>query len=195
MGMEPKEVITPTIYSKEFLEAIDLIFTSKKEEEALSYLSKFKNMKAIATLSGKDSTVSTYMFLQLVPNATVLINRYVGHRKMPNHIVEELYSIAKMIGAKNIVVSELQWDAHSSLFFQIAKNYDCEVIITGLRKQEDGEWPDIIRIGDRYVTIAAPLRRWRHSDVWAYIWKHRLPVPSQYRDALPWESLQSLVLR
>ena len=190
MGMEPNYI---EMYPREYLEAISVVFLQRKEEEARQYLNRFRN-NAIATLSGKDSIVSTYMFLQLAPATPVLINRYIGRREMPSHVIEELYLIAKSIGAKEIIVSELQWDTHSSLFFQIAKFYEYDAIITGLRRQEDGEWPDIIRVGNRYVTIVAPLRRWRHSDVWSFIWKHRIPVPSAYRNALPWQSLQSLVV-
>jgi len=192
MGMESKVTI-PTTYSKEFLEAIDLVFLGKKEEQALNYLSKFKDKKVVATISGKDSTVSAHL-MSRIKRVDVLINRYIGRRKLPDAVIEELVTVAKHIGAENIIISELTWDSHSTLFHQIAKHYDYEVIVTGLRVQEDDEWPDAIRIGtNKEVIIASPLKYWKHSDVWAYIWKHQIPMPSAYRDALPWESLQSLL--
>jgi 3'-phosphoadenosine 5'-phosphosulfate sulfotransferase (PAPS reductase)/FAD synthetase len=183
-------------YPKGFLETIYHVHTLRQIERSIAYLRRVLQgvHNVVGTVSGKDSIVAVDLFVQVYGRKIpIIINRYVGHRKLPDRVIDELYSIASAL-AEDVIITEFQWGGHSNLFVQIVRYYDYDAIVTGLRRQEDGEWPDEILVNNRRVAIIAPLRRWRHSDVWAYIAKYRLPVPSAYRDALPWESLQLRVL-
>ncbi len=182
-------------YPKGFLEAIYQVHTLRQIEWSIAYLRRVLQSvsNVVATVSGKDSLAATHLFMQIHNKVPVIINRYIGRRQLPDNVVEELYAIAKSLGAEDIMVTDFQWNVHSNLFIQIARHYGYDGIVAGLRVQEDGEWPDEILVNNRRVVIIAPLRRWRHSDVWAYLLMHRLPVPSAYSRALPWESLQHVL--
>jgi 3'-phosphoadenosine 5'-phosphosulfate sulfotransferase (PAPS reductase)/FAD synthetase len=182
----------PNFYPKGYLQTIYMIYTKRKEEEALRYLERYKNNNVVATVSGKDSIVAAHLFARVKSSPPILINRYIGRRKLPDEIVNELRGIAELL-TSDIIISDLTWNGHSNLFVQIARHYNFDVIVTGLREQED-DWESVIRVGEKLVSIAAPLRRWRHSDVWAYLFTHKIPVPKIYREApVPWASLQSLI--
>ncbi len=180
-----------------FLEAIYQVFTIYQIDRSAQYLRRVLQEvnNVAAAVSGKDSLAAFHFFCSFVGTTIpVIINRYVGRRRLPDHVVNELYNIVKSLGA-DVMITEFQWDGHSNLFLQIARHFkEYDGIVTGLRRQEDGDWPSVVFSNNRRVVIIAPLWNWRHTDVWAYLLKHRIPVPEAYRGALPWESLQSRVL-
>ncbi len=185
-----------------FLELIYEIYAKRKEEIAKQYLRRILQGKnnIVVTISGKDSLVAAHLFSQIRSvemQVMFIINRYVGRRELPNSVIEELYGIVvKLFDFGNIIITDFQWNAHSNLFVQIVRHYSCvDAIITGLREQEDGTWPDAVYSPNRRpVAIVAPLRYWRHTDVWSYIYRHSIPIVSAYHGAMPWESLQHRVL-
>jgi len=176
----------------EYLNAAYAIYTEEKEKRSRRLLEKYKNKKVVGTLSGKDSEVALRMSVEVFGSLQVYINRYVGRRKLPDSIVEELINIVKKLGGKPIV-GEKPWGPHSSLFHVIAEEMDIDVIITGLRRQEDGDWHSKIWVRNREVQIVSPVSDWKHSDIWAYILYHKLPILTPYCGSVPWASLQSVV--
>jgi len=177
------------LYPRGYLQAIVQVFLARKEEMALKLLERHKGKKIAGTLSGKDSLVALHLGYRVHGKIDVIISRYVGRRKLPDEIVDELIEISKPF-AKTVTISETPWGPHSNLFNIITRSFDYEAIIAGLRYQEDGDWP--YRIGN--MEIVTPIARWRHSDVWAYIAKYNLRIPSVYCLATtPRHSLQSIV--
>ena len=196
--MEPN-CIKDNMYPESYLRAIYDVFLKEKEKRAIQYIQQYVHQykgKIIGTLSGKDSLVSTHLAIRAVGVLSVYISRYVGRRKLPDEVVEELVGIGKHLGAR-IILGERPWGPHETLFQIIAKELDdVEVIISGLRIQEDGRnWIDRIYINNRVVNVVTPIAYWRHSDVWAYILQYNIPIPKAYcsHGTVPWASLQSLV--
>ena len=174
-------------YKEEFLKTIAMIFLPRRIEEAMKILRRALNKKAVVTLSGKDSIVSLHIAITSQLEPDVIINTYVGQRELPSNVVEELYEIAKQM-ARRIIVTSLKWNVHSTLFNEIAKHYDYEAVITGLRQQENEL---LVRV--RSAEIVSPIWRWRTSDVWAYAFTFDLSIPSLYcRAETPFASLQRL---
>jgi 3'-phosphoadenosine 5'-phosphosulfate sulfotransferase (PAPS reductase)/FAD synthetase len=192
MGME--KCIEKIYPKKEYLAAIYTVFLKEKEEQALRYLAAFKGKKIIATVSGKDSIVAGHLSIRALGPLDIVINRYVGRRKMPDAIIDELADIAKKIGAKSVLILEKQWGPHDTLFRIVAEEFDIDAIIAGLRRQEDGHWANRL-FKNKEIAIVAPIQQWRHSDVWSYLYVHSIPLPSPYCNDVtpPWASLQSLV--
>jgi len=181
-------------YPREYLEAINLLFLRHKELNAIKFLSSYREKRLITTLSGKDSLVSFHLAIRAGITTTVVINRYIGMRKIPDAIIEELIDIAKKLTDAKVMVTEFKWNAHSSLFKQVVQFYHPDAVLTGLRVQEDGDWIVAYYDNGRMVPVISPITTWRHSDIWAYIATHGLPFPSIYCNAeMPQASLQSLI--
>jgi len=186
-------------YNKAYLDAIATIFLDSKIQQAKKAVMRSLAKKVASTLSGKDSIVSLHILASLWAHREsasplyVIINRYIGRLKLPEKIIEDLVAIAKDITSDAVItVTEFKWNGHSSLFNEIAKHYDFQVIVTGLRRQENGVVSFQVR---NNVQLVAPLWQWKTSDVWAYLVVHDLYVPDVYCNALsPFESLQRLIL-
>ncbi len=182
-------------YPEAFLKAVDIMFLQQKEKQAIDYLTTHRNKNIITTLSGKDSLVALHLAFRSFGKINVYINRYVGQRRLPDAVVKELMDIGYLF-ANEVIIGNRQWGPHGNLFSIIARELeDIEIIVTGLRRQEDGDGA-IGRyvIGGRSVDVVSPIYRWKLSDVWAYVYKYGLPLPSPYCfDAPPWASLQSLI--
>ncbi len=182
------------LYKKEFLITIYQIYTQNKIHQAIRYLEQFRGKRIVATVSGKDSLVALDLALRTFGPIEAIVNKYVGRRQLPDEVVHELAQIAKKMGA-NVTITEYQWNAHSTLFNQIARDIEIDIIITGLRRQEDDWVSDIYRFNNRSVLVVSPVHNWRHSDIWSYIYVHGIPIPTPYCNAVvPWASLQSLLI-
>jgi len=179
-------------YRPEYLRAVYAVSVQRKEQKAIELVKRFTAAKAAVALSGKDSLVSLHLALRSGINAAA-INRYAGMRRLPDGVVDELVHIARNLGARVEIISE-PWDAaHDSVFRIIATRYGYSVIITGLRRRENGSHMPVET--HLWGVTINPVVDWTAAEVWAYVHHHGLPVPSAYcaaRHAFPDNSLQRL---
>ncbi len=179
-------------YSPNYLESVYIVKVREKAERSIDIIRKAVPRRAAVALSGKDSLVALHLALSAGVDVDVVISEYVADRRLPQSVVDELADIARRLGV-NVVVFDRPWDVHVSLFGLIAfRGYN--VIISGLRRYENRGHNEEIEYY-RWGLLVNPIVFWTVAEVWSYIYKHNLPVPSAYCNALfPETSLQHLVL-
>lgn len=181
------------LYPPQYLESVYTVRTKEKEERAIRLLSRFINHpQIVATLSGKDSLASLHLAARAGATDTAVISAYIGNRRLPDHVIDELAAIAKTLGARVVVHNE-PWDIHATLFRIISSRYGYNIIITGLRRRENRGHTGVTE----YYTwgmLLNPIIDWTAAEVWSYIYRHGLPIPSPYSLATrPETPLQHLV--
>jgi 3'-phosphoadenosine 5'-phosphosulfate sulfotransferase (PAPS reductase)/FAD synthetase len=179
-------------YSPNYLESVYIVKVREKEGRSIDVIKKAVSRRAAVALSGKDSLVALHLALSAGVDVDVVISAYAADRRLPQSVVDELADIARRLGA-HVVIYDKAWDVHASLFNIIANHYGYGVIISGLRRRENRGHNEIEYY--KWGLLVNPIIDWTVAEVWSYIYKHNLPVPSVYCSALfPETSLQHLVL-
>jgi len=188
--MEP-ELNYPKFYRGEYLEAVYIVKTRQKEEKAKELIRENATGEVGVAVSGKDSLVVLSLTTAVKEGVVAVISTYFIDRKIPTETIEELVKIAKKF-TNNIILYEEKWNVHAGLFKTIAKKYKFNTIISGLRRKENGPHWTV----ERYNTMMLlnPIIHWTATDIWAYLYHYRIPVPRVYREApFPWTRLQELL--
>ncbi len=170
-------------YPKEYMESLYLVRTKHKEEKAKEIIRKIiRNNKVLTTLSGKDSVVALHLALSVgVAIDVTVISAYIANKHLPQAVIDELQAIAQSLGVR-VIIHNAPWDIHDSLFRIICHTYNCDILITGLRRKENRRHSSVVEYYDRYILLN-PIINWSVNEVWSYIFHYRLPVPSLYRFA------------
>jgi 3'-phosphoadenosine 5'-phosphosulfate sulfotransferase (PAPS reductase)/FAD synthetase len=192
---------SPWPYPQEFLESVyaTKIMAGGKEEKARKIIRKHAVGNTAAALSGKDSLVALHLTLSTGVSVDVIISTHIAKRRLPQKVVDGLKAIAESLGARRVVIFDEPWDVHASLFRIIARKYNYDVIITGLRRGENrghihAVESHLVEPG-RTVKLVNPIIDWSTAEVWSYLFHYRLPILTlvPYRYAPPDASLQHLV--
>jgi 3'-phosphoadenosine 5'-phosphosulfate sulfotransferase (PAPS reductase)/FAD synthetase len=170
----------------------------KEAQSVIKQALKDFNKPYIAYSGGKDSTALMYMVLSLNDSVTVVHWDY-GRYYIPRPLHEEIISIARKCGAKNLLVftsslyKKLGRKAQGVLGKHfigveipklIEQGYDSAFL--GLRAEESVKrrlrTEGFYEYDRRGITNIFPLRNWTYRDVWAYIVSNDVPYLRSYYD-------------
>jgi 3'-phosphoadenosine 5'-phosphosulfate sulfotransferase (PAPS reductase)/FAD synthetase len=185
-------------YPHEYMEAVYIVRTEPKVKRAREVIREHSTENMAATLSGKDSTAAADLTISTGVAVDIVIATHVANRRMPQKVVEELIAAAEALGARRIVIHDEPWDIHTSLFSVLSRLYGYNTIVTGLRRRENRGHAHVIeyhRVGpDKKIKLINPIIDWSATEVWSYIYHHRLPIVTPYYNiSLPNTSLQDIV--
>ena len=184
-------------YKPEYLETVYAVKTREKEKRAREVIRRHAS-NAVVALSGKDSMVALHLAVTAEIDVDVVIATYVAETRIPAKVVDELRAFAEGLDVRRIIIHDEPWDVHASLFRIISNRYGYNVVVTGLRREENRyhfgavEY-EMVRPG-KMVKLVNPVIDWSSAEVWSYIYHYRLSLPTPYRiGASPNVSLQHLI--
>lgn len=187
----------PGFYKREYLEAWFIISTREKEAKAKELIRKYytRGKKVGVMLSGKDSLTALGITAAVAQEESfefdVVISRYFVDRVIPE-AVDELKQIAQQF-TKNVVIYDERWRTHANLFDLVAKKFGYNIVISGIRRAENG--PHHLEIEHyKWGLLINPILHWTLRDVWAFLAHYKIRVPEAYsRSVVPWARLQDLL--
>ncbi len=155
----------------------------KKAKDIIKSKLKLSGKKYIAYSGGKDSAVLLHLILQF--DKKILVYHYYREKYMPAKFEKETIFIAKKIGAENFFIVKGA-DTYKTLFGKIIpelyeKGYRYSFI--GLRKDESINRRNRIKANRSLSKIIEvwPIQDFNWLDVWAYLFKNKVPIHSAYK--------------
>ena len=189
-----------TWYKREYLEAWYQVVTKQKETRARNLIKKairtVEDKRIAVTLSGKDSLTALGITASVAQEESfefdVVISRYFVDRVIPHIVVEELKQIAQQF-TKNVVIYDERWGTHANFFDLVAKKFGYNIVISGIRRAENG--PHHLEIEHyKWGLLINPILHWALRDVWAFLAHYKIRVPEAYsQSVVPWARLQDLL--
>jgi 3'-phosphoadenosine 5'-phosphosulfate sulfotransferase (PAPS reductase)/FAD synthetase len=187
-------------YPPEYMKAVYETRVAAKAAKAVEVIRRHADEDATAaTLSGKDSEVALHLAASAGIAVDVIIATHAATRRLPQRVIEELRDYASSLNnVRRVIVYDRPWDVHQSLFRIISRTFGHSTIVTGIRRANRNYFHVVERLmaePGRYVKLINPVFEWSATEIWSYIFYHKLPVFTPYRfGVLPDASLQSLVL-
>jgi 3'-phosphoadenosine 5'-phosphosulfate sulfotransferase (PAPS reductase)/FAD synthetase len=163
----------------------------EKANEAKEFVAKFLDEGIVSVSGGKDSMALLHIVASAKPDITVFHWNH-GATLMPREIEEEILNNIKSVAPKARLIvkkyslgdsekARVDWRPWYREFFAALRSLGYRYHILGIRADESCRRASRGRIvARRHWVEVHPIYFFTWRDVWAYIFKHRVPVPRMY---------------
>ncbi|MEM4592300.1 MAG: phosphoadenosine phosphosulfate reductase family protein [Sulfolobales archaeon] len=177
----------------------------EKAEEAAEFASKYIENSIVSVSGGKDSMVMLHIIYNRVSKDITVFHWDHGPYLMPREVESEiLENIRAVAPTANLIIKkyeyglreEARWEYEKwyKAFFSTLQSLGVKHHLLGIRADESSRRGLKGRLVDKGKWIEAyPVYFFTWRDVWAYIFKHGVPVPSvyfKYARILGWSSVR-----
>ena len=175
-----------------FLAWYDEARVEDKVSDAAEFASKFLDEGLVSVSGGKDSMVMLHIIVtRCRPDVTVFHWDH-GPWLMPRPVEEEIKRNIATVAPKAKLIIEtysygfkpqarFNWKPWYKAFFSTLRRLGYKYHLLGIRAEESSRRMARGRTVERkYWVEVHPVYEFTWRDVWAYIFKHNVPIPSMY---------------
>jgi phosphoadenosine phosphosulfate reductase len=174
-----------------FLAWYDENRVEEKVEEAREFSEPYLDGGVVSVSGGKDSMVMLHVLAAAKPDLSVFHWDH-GPWLMPREVEEEIIrNIRRVAPRARLIVeryefggeerSRVEWEPWYRAFFGTLARLGYKYHLLGIRRDESRRRAARGRVVERKSwTEVHPIYHFTWRDVWAYVFKHNVPVPSAY---------------
>jgi 3'-phosphoadenosine 5'-phosphosulfate sulfotransferase (PAPS reductase)/FAD synthetase len=174
-----------------FLAWYDEEKVDEKVREAIDFATPYLDWGIVSVSGGKDSMVMLHMLVSLKHNLKVFHwdhGRWLVPREVEDEVLRNISKVApncelivRRYSLGESEVSREVWEPWYKEFFSTLRSLGFKYHLLGIRADESRRRSVRGRIvkRDEWVEVY-PIYNFSWRDVWAYIFKHDVPVPSVY---------------
>jgi len=175
-----------------FTEYYDIGGVEKKVREAISFTKHYVEDSIVAVSGGKDSMTMLHIIYNNISHDIVVFHWDHGPWLMPRHIENEiLENIRKVAPKAKLIVkryayglsprSRIDYVKWYKAFFKTLEEMGVKYHLLGIRAEESSNRRlrgSVVR--KRKWIEVYPVYYFTWRDIWAYVFKHNVPVPRTY---------------
>ena len=183
----------------------DIGRVEEKVEEASEFASKYIENSIISVSGGKDSMVMLHIIYNRVSKNITVFHWDHGPYLMPRDVEAEiLRNIRSVAPDSRLIVEAYQYGFREEArwrytiwykaFFKTLRKIGAEHHLLGIRADESSRRRAKGRTVSRKMWIEVyPIYNFTWRDVWSYVFKHQVPIPSvyfKYARLLGWKNVR-----
>jgi len=177
----------------------------EKAEEAAEFSKKYLDGGVVSVSGGKDSMVMLHIVVSGCRRDVPVFHWDHGPALMPREVENEItHNILAVAPSAKIIIKKYSlgnsekaredWRPWYREFFSTLRSLGYRHHLLGIRAEESSRREARGRVVRRkHWTEAHPIYHFTWRDVWAYIFKHNIPVPStyyKYAKLLGWDKVR-----
>ena len=176
----------------------------EKVQEAIDFTTPYLDQGLVSVSGGKDSMTMLHILVSLKPSLSVFHwdhGRWLVPREVEDEVLRNITKVAPnaklIIKRYSLGDSELSrevWATWYKEFFSTLRSLGFKYHLLGIRADESHRRNVRGRIvkRDEWVEVY-PIYNFTWRDVWAYIFKHSVPIPSvyfRYAKVVDWDKVR-----